>query len=154
MPAILTNPATIQREPLTSTIKAELYDLARANHAAAGHPGSFSPQWDTFAELEARGALCLLVARQDGVPVGYCVHAATHNHATGELQAMCLAIYLDPAHRALARSLVRQSERMAREAGCGAITFAVPHLSNAGAFFETVMGYECAELVMRKRLGE
>lgn len=143
--------ATVQREPLTSTVKAELYDLARANHAATGHPGPFAPQWETFAELDASGALCLLVARVDGVPVGYCVHAATIGHVTGEMCALCLAVYLDPAHRVLARPMVRAAETLAREAGCTSVTFAVPHMSRAGSFFEAI-GYECAELVMRKGL--
>lgn len=145
--------AAIQREPLTSTIKAELYGLARANHEATGHPGPFSPRWDTFAELEARGALCLLVARVDGVPVGYCVHVAMANHVTGERGSSCLAIYLQPAHCALARGLVREAERLAVEAGCVTISFGVPHLARTGAFFEAI-GYECAEVVMQKRFGD
>ena len=149
----LTNPVAIQREPLTGTIKAELFDLARANHAASGYPGPFAPQFRIFAELEKAGALCLIVARVDGVPVGYCVHAATINHVTGELHANCLAIYLEPEHLILARSLVREAERLAREAGCVAVTFAVPHLTRTGAFFEAI-GYECAEVVMCKRLGD
>ena len=141
----------IQRESLASLHNSTFFDLARANHKATGHPGPFAPQWDTFAQLEGDGALCLLVARHDGRPVGYCVHAAMTNHVTGELVAYCLAIYLDPAHRTLARALVREAERMAKLAGCVTITFSVPHMARTGAFFEAV-GYDCAEIVMRKTL--
>lgn len=146
-PAVL-----ISREPLAPDLVQELQPLILANHAATGCPEPADPQWPVFYQIAGEGALCLLVVRIDGRAVGYCAHAAIRNHGTGSLHAVCLAIYLDPAHRDLAKGLVREAERCAREAGCGAISFAVPHLSNAGAFFETVMGYECLELVMGKRL--
>lgn len=126
--------------------------MGKANHEATEHPGEYVPQWSILEQLEQSGALCVLVAVADGVAVGYCIHAAMRSHVTGELHATCLAIYLEPAYRGMAKALVREAERHAKEAGCAAILFSVPHLSTAGAFFETVCGYECRELVMEKRI--
>ena len=145
---------TISRELLTPVLAYELLPLIAANQAATGRDESARLQWSVFYELEAGGALCLLIARVDGVAVGYCAHAAIVSHSTGNLAAVCLGIYLDPAHRAMAKALVREAEAHASAAGCQTIEFAVPHLSNAGAFFETVMGYGCRELVMAKGLPE
>lgn len=145
---------TIARELITPDLVQELRPLIARNHEATERPGPLAPSWPMFYQLEADGALCLLVARIDGFAVGYCAHAAICNHGTGELHAVCLAIYLEPAHRDLAKALVREAEAAAKAAGCASIQFNVPHLSKAGAFFETVMGYQCMELVMGKRLAE
>lgn len=141
----------IDRETLTPQLAKQLRPLIEANHAATGRAEPVSPEWPAIYEAECHGALCLLVARVDGLAVGYCAHAAIRNHGTGLLNAVCLAIYLDPSHRSLARSLVARAEEYAKAAGCAAISFHVPHMSRAGAFFEAI-GYDCAELVMMRGL--
>lgn len=141
----------IAREVLTPDLARELRPLIAANHAATGKAGRPDPAWPAIYQVAGNGDLCLLVARVDGRPVGYCAHAAVINHGTSQLNAVCLAIYLDPAHRMLTRALVRQAEEAAKDAGCHAITFSVPHMSRSGSFFEAI-GYDCLELVMARQL--
>lgn len=144
---IATLPRTaITRQTLTQALLLELDPLIRANHAAAETGAPLAPDWWQLARM----GLWLWVVRVDGRAVGYCAHVVSRHPFAGEQWATCAAVYLDPAHRGLVRQMVRQIERdLAGQVAV--ITYSVPHLSRAGAFFEA-MGYPCAELVMQKRL--
>ena len=145
------SPVIIGREYFSPSLLTELRPLIFANHKASESQAPLDPQWDGFLALQDAGALCLIVARVNYVPVGYVAHAALINQSSGEIEAKCLAVYVEPQHRTLALRLVSASEEAAMAAGAKTIVYSVPHLSRAGAFFEAV-GYRCAELVMEKRL--
>jgi GNAT superfamily N-acetyltransferase len=134
------------REPLTPTLLAYLRPLIEANHAAAQVDGPLCPDYRLLETMNPD----VWVARDDGRPVGYVAHIISPHPHTQEVHATCLAVYLEPAHRMLARRLIRQVEEDL--AGrVAVIAYSVPHLSAAGAFFEAI-GYECRELVMARRL--
>ncbi len=142
---------TITREPLTPSVTAELRPLILANHDATGRDEPFAPEWPLLYDMAGKGSLCLLVARSNGSPVGYCAHAYVNNHGTGQPHAVCVAIYLLPRHRGKAQALVRMAEAEARTAGCTEITFHLPHESRAAPFLEH-LGYGRREVVMGRRL--
>ncbi len=143
----------IAREPLTPELLAELRPLILANHDATGRPSPLDPDWIGLADLERGDALCLIVARSaGGQAVGYVAHLMINHPLYRERWAQCVAVYLDPAHRALARALVSQAEEMAKGAGAAVVTYSVPRASRAAAFLHAI-GYPCMEQVMAKRVG-
>ena len=147
--AYVLSSTSIQQEPLTAELWHELRPLMLANHEAASIDAPFNGDFLLIQTLNPN----IWVVRVDGEPFGYCAHVVGSHPFTGEPWAVCLAIYLDPAHRGMAKRLITQIEQdLAGEVAV--INYSVPHLSNAGAFFETVMGYGCMELVMCKRLSQ
>ncbi len=138
----------ITREPLTIALFDELRPLIEANHKAANVDGPLDFQPWVLQGMQPQ----VWVVRDDGKAVGYCAHIIAPNPITAERWAVCLAIYVDPKHRALARALVKQIEHDVR-GDVVVVTYSVPHLSNAGAFLEVVCEYQCRELVMAKRIG-
>ncbi len=93
----------------------------------------------------------LWVVRAGGQAVGYCAHLIQPHPLFGERQALCVAIYLQPAHRGVARRLVAEIETALRAEGVAVIAYSVPHQGRAGAFFEAI-GYPCEEMVMARRI--
>lgn len=124
-----------------------LSQLMAENHAAAGID---APMCVDRERLEACNPL-LWMLWHEGESVGYCAHIVAPHLFTGEMTATCAAIYVRPDHRARVRKMLDHIEADLREAGAVVINYSVPHLSKAGVFFERI-GYEYAELVMRKRI--
>lgn len=137
----------IAREPLNDRLIAELGALIEANHHAASPLTTLQPDWGTIIKMRP----LLWVVRCDGVAVGYCAHLVQTHVFFGEKHAVCAAIYLSPEHRARVRGMIGQIERELTAEGVSSISYSVPHLSRAGAFFEAI-GYECAELIMVKKI--
>jgi GNAT superfamily N-acetyltransferase len=121
--------------------------LISENHDAAGID---APLHLNRAALE-RCNPSVWILWHEGAAVGYCAHIVGPHLFTGEQTATCAAIYVRPAHRDKVRKMLDDIEADLRAGGVVVINYSVPHLSKAGAFFEHV-GYECAELVMRKRI--
>lgn len=141
-------PTCICPEVLTVELIDRLRPLMEANHAAAGIDAPLNPDLWLIQGMQPR----VWVAWHEGQPVGYCAHIVSPHPLTQEMHATCLAIYLEPAHRAKARALVKRVEHDL--AGTVAvIAYNVPHWSKAGAFFEhKSMGYHPTEIVMSKRM--
>lgn len=139
--------SSITREPLTLALWAELQPLIHANHAATGSEAPLAVDSWTVQGM----APFLWLVRVDERPVGYCAHAVQAHPLYGEKWATCIALYVDPAHRMLVRSLIARVEADLAGERVACISYGVPHLSRAGAFFEAI-GYPCMELVMGKRL--
>ena len=142
----------IARERLTPELVRELRPLVIANHQAAEVAAPLDPQWSMLAHLDAGDAMAVVVARVEGAAVGYVAHLANRDQISGEVSAVCLAIYLDPAHRGMARGLLRVAEDLARAAGAAAISYNLPRDSSALPFF-ALQGYHPLEVVASKRLG-
>lgn len=124
-----------------------LHPLIEENHKAAGIDGPLCYNRDALEKCNP----VVWVLFLDDKPVGYCAHIVGPHLFTGEQTATCAAIYVRPAHRDKVRKMLDHIEEDLRAGGVVVINYSVPHLSKAGAFFERI-GYECAELVMRKRL--
>lgn len=149
MSTTLLSSAQIHQEATTTELLTELRPLMEENLQAVCPESSLVGTWMDSRFIPM--AVHLWIVRIDGEPVGYCGHIVAPHPFFGETWATCAAIYIRPAHRVLARRLIRQVEDdLAGQVAV--ISYSVPHLSNAGAFLETVMGYECRELVMGKRL--
>jgi GNAT superfamily N-acetyltransferase len=140
----------ISREHLTPDLLAELRPLVIANHAATGSEAPLDPQWEALAGLDAGDAMAVVVARIEGRAVGYVAHVMHRHQLYGERWATCVAVYLEPAHRGLARGLISEAERLAYEAGAHMVTYGVP--TNRPAAFLWHQGYTAVETVMGKRL--
>ena len=138
----------IVRSTLTLQTIDALRDLVKLNHDAAIPDQPLEPDWDALARIRP----WLWVAQEGAKAVGYCAHILTASHLfTGEKFSTCAAIYMLPAFRAYVPRMIAQIERELRQEGVQVINYSVPHMSRAGAFFE-VIGYECTELVMTKRV--
>lgn len=135
------------RETLSEEIIEDLCLLIEANHHAASPLTVLRPDWWTLVKMRP----LFWVVLCDGVTVGYCAHLVQTHVFFGEKQAVCAAVYLRPEHRARARGMIRQIERELTDEGVSSISYSVPHWSRAGAFFEAI-GYECAELIMVKKI--
>ena len=121
--------------------------LITENHAAAGIDAPLALNREALFHVNPS----VWVLWHDGQAVGYCAHVVGPHLYTGEMTATCAAIYVRPAHRGKVRGMLDHIEQDLRAAGVVVINYSVPHLSKAGAFFEYI-GFECAELVMRKRI--
>ncbi len=143
----ITHPNGPRIHPLDSHTWDILWDLIRENHEAAHIDANLMVDRQSLERCNPS----VWVLWHEGRAVGYCAHIIGPHLFTGEQTATCAAIYVRPAHRDKVRKMLDHIEEDLRSDGVTVINYSVPHLSKAGAFFERI-GYECAELVMRKRI--
>lgn len=141
----------ISREPLTPALVAELRSMMLANRDAVPGYAPLDPNWSELSRLDRGDAMAVVVARVDGLAVGYVAHIASRQHLTGEVWAMCAALFVDPCFGEMAWRMVRHSEDLARLAGAVVVAYNVPPDSPAARFLEA-MRYTTAEVVLQRRL--
>ncbi len=140
----------LAREPFTPALLAELKPLILANHEATGSDAPLNPDWLAIEHLNRGEAMALMVARYDDRAVGYCAQVMHTHQLYGERWAVCLAIYLVPAHRRSFQWLIDGMEDLARSGGASVLSYNLPSEMNFRAFER--MGYDRTEVVMTKRL--
>ena len=91
----------------------------------------FNINWSTIEALVQANILSLVVARVDGIAVGYFANLITEDFMTSQVEAKELAIYIDPAHRKtrLFHKMMKVTEEVLRERGIKTqyITFKAGH---------------------------
>ena len=141
---------SLQREPLTPALLAELKPLILRNHEATGSKAPLDPNWDLFDQYSKGEAMALVVCRDGERAVGYAAQVCHHHQLYGERWAVCVAIYLEPAYRRHFKALVAMMEWLATEAGAASISYNLPVGMNMIGFSR--LGYWAQEIVMSKRL--
>ncbi len=144
----------IYARELPCEILASLSDLPAAHGAEAG-AAPVTLDLDAYAVLDAAGALRIYTARSMGELAGYAtwIVSPTNLHHKGLRYAAMDAIYVVPAKRGLTGpNLLRYSERALRGEGVKEIVLNVP-LANDWTPLAERMGYERAEVQMRKHIG-
>lgn len=121
-----------------------------------------SPNWEMFGRLEKADLLVSVVARREGVPVGYAVYIIyPHMHHSDQLVADADLFFIDPRFRSgwIGVRLFQVAERLLREKGVDEIWNHVRlHVKpgrggrDVGGLFR-FLGYRPIETIYRKRIG-
>ena len=90
------------KEENTMEAAKEVIPLAAAHYNEVEDKASavpFNVNWSTIEALVQAGILSLVVARVDGVAVGYFANLITEDFMTSQVEAKELALYIDPKYR-------------------------------------------------------
>lgn len=90
------------REDNTMEAAREVIPLAATHYAEVEDKASVVPfkiNWATIEALVQANILSLVVARVDGVAVGYFANLITEDFMTSQVEAKELALYIDPKYR-------------------------------------------------------
>lgn len=122
------------REDNTVEAAREVIPLAAVHYEEVEDKAStipFNINWATIEALIAANILSLVVARVDGVAVGYFANLITEDFMTSQVEAKELAIYIDPKYRhgRLFLQLMKVTEDVLRSKGIKTqyITFKAGH---------------------------
>lgn len=122
------------KEENTVEAAREVIPLAARHYAEVEDKAStvpFNINWSTIEALIAADILSLVVARIDGVAVGYFANLITEDFMTSQIEAKELAIYIDPAYRKtrLFHKLMQVTEDVLKQRGIVTqyITFKAGH---------------------------
>lgn len=114
----------------------------------------FDVDWDTLTALLKAGIMSVLIARKNGVIVGYYMNLITRDLLSSTITAKELAIYVAPAHRngRLFITLVRETEQLLKSKGVTVqhITFVHGHNDK----LPLKLGFTPLEITYKKHLGE
>lgn len=79
----------------------------------------FNINWSTVEALIQAGILSLVVARVDGIVVGYFANLISEDFMTSQIEAKELALYIDPKYRhgRLFLKLMRVTEKVLKSKG-------------------------------------
>lgn len=122
------------REDNTIEAAKEVIPLAAVHYAEVEEKAPtvpFNINWMTIEALIQAGILSLVVARVDGVAVGYFANLITEDFMTSQIEAKELALYIDPKYRhgKLFIKLMKVTEDVLRSRGIKTqyITFKAGH---------------------------
>ena len=111
--------------------------------------------WDSYDVLAAQGVLHLLIARKDGVMIGYYwAIVRTHLHYVETLFAFTDILFIEKQHRRgmVGVNLFREMERTLKELGVQKIFAATKTKLDLGPIFKR-LGYTVHEVVYSKMIG-
>jgi len=105
----------------------ELLRLYGEECALAGLPAP-CPDYDTYAVMEQSGALRLIGARYAGALIGFCCLLAYRNPHYSQQLAVTESLFVAAPYRntGAGLALLREAERLAREAGALALFVSAP----------------------------
>ena len=113
-----------------------------------------NPAWDMYRSVEENGDLLLLVARDNGVLVGYAgfvIHPNPHysdfKYATQDV----FYVVEDKRGSRIAVKLVKESERLLKDMKVDVITHHAKFINTFAPFLEK-MGYHKTEVILAKRI--
>lgn len=122
------------KEENTMEAAKEVIPLAAAHYNEVEDKASavpFNVNWSTIEALVQAGILSLVVARVDGVAVGYFANLITEDFMTSQVEAKELALYIDPKYRhgRLFPKLMKATEEVLKDKGIRTqyITFKAGH---------------------------
>jgi GNAT superfamily N-acetyltransferase len=152
---------TIQQEEFTLEFYEEVYPLFEEHWeevAADKDEIALNPNWDTYLTLQQNGSLLVVTCRETNtnILVGYCFSLMfLHLHYQDTLCAENDLIFISPEHRKglLGVKLIRESEKLLKEAGCKAVQMRVKFVKDFGKIVER-LGYYPSETLYHKYIGE
>ena len=137
-------------------IKDEIQPLIVENwrDVQAGYPDSkLQPRYDFYYDLEDAGALLIIVARMDGILVGYAIVILTaHPHRSADLVGSIDTVYVLPEFRfaGSAARLLHFAETTLRDQGVYSLTMVAR--TKLVERWAGIIGYRQVETVWERRL--
>jgi ribosomal protein S18 acetylase RimI-like enzyme len=141
-----------------------LWHALRDHHAALPHlppkrppDASWAHRSNQYREWLAGPGHTLLIAERDARPIGYAVvairpsGAATWDVGTLEAELETLSVLTSERGAGVGRALVDEAQRIATEAGAGAIAVAVAHTNVDALRFYEREGFEAFYVLLLKR---
>ena len=116
---------------------------------------NLTPDWDAYQRMESWDKLVWLVARENGMIVGYAVFVLGYNlHYKDYLFAVEDVFYVvnDKRGNNIAYNLVKKSEKILKEMGVDVITHHAKFINKFAPFLER-LGYNKTEIMLSKRIG-
>ena len=113
-----------------------------------------NPDWEAYMRMEAWEKLVWLVAREDGIIVGYAVFVLGNNlHYKDYLFAVEDIFYVvnDKRGTRIAYNLIKKSEKILKEMGVHVITHHAKFTNRFAPFIER-LGYNKTEIMLSKRI--
>jgi hypothetical protein len=148
---------SIEREPFTDSLCAELLPLAEENWVRSeSYIGDLplDPDIAKYKSLEKMGMMDCLIARRAGAVVGYVIMFTSmsfHHRQARCTHGDIIFVKSDPGLEYLAGGLLRASERILIERGVNFVGWFV-HKDSKIERLLTSFGYTADEHVMEKRL--
>lgn len=148
----------IRPEALTDHLIDELTPILEAHRQELqSYPDMIlNPAWEIYKLMQDLGKTMFLVARDDGVIVGYCMYIISANmHYRDFVYAIEDVFYVVKDHRGskIAIKLIRTSEDLLSQRGVDVITHHAKFTNNFKPFLEK-LGYTANETMMMKRLSK
>lgn len=143
----------IRREVL-HRVAPEMRILTGAHWAETGEEGQqFCPDWDFYLQLEDQGILTTMVARDEGLLVGYAWAVLSYDAHESRKFASTDAYYLHPKYRR-GRNSLRLLEALEKEMHSQGATYTMigVHPRNDYSKLLHFMGYHPVEQYHRKEL--
>ena len=152
---------TIQREEFNRGLYDELTPLLNLHwEEIAANQGEMplNPQFEAYEGLQLAGLFVAMICRREDTEeiMGYAMFFCTpHLHYKDTLCAENDIIYLRPEYRKgfTGIRLIKESERVLKEIGCGVITMRVKLAMDFGKVLER-LGFTPSEVAYRKYVGE
>lgn len=146
----------IQEENSLQTLE-ECFELCQEHFYELGEGYDTKPfdvDWDTLKLLLSVNSLSILVARLDGVVVGYFMNILTKDFLTSTSIAKELAIYVDKKHRGgrLFMKMVGEVEQLLKEKGV--VTHYMTFVNGHNEKLPIKLGYVPIEITYKKCLGD
>lgn len=111
--------------------------------------------WSVYDTLYKQGRLACVVAKDDGVYIGYIIVLLNnHHHCSKETVGVVDAIYLSPEYRGqgVADDIIATAEEILIDSGAVMMTIGLRNREMADATVGK-LGYEPSEVIYSKRLG-
>lgn len=148
----------ISEEVVTDDLFDELALIMDDEAAEVNHPfGKPDANRELIKNMDASGAFKMIVARKDGVPVGYAV-LLLFSHFTHKLDLIASVelLYVDPEHRngkMIGLQMIKKAESIGKNNSAGIINItAMGKYSRAPLLFQR-MGYELNSTIYTKNIG-
>lgn len=142
-------------EILTDELVEEITPLLELHRVELqSHEMRLNPDWDVYKLMQEIGKLMWLIARDDGVIVGYSLFVISNNlHYKDYLYAIEDVFYVvgDRRGRTIGVGLVKKSEELLKARGVDVITHHAKFTNEFAPFLER-LGYEKVETMLAKRL--
>lgn len=149
---------TYMVEPLTDELIKEITPILETHREElqSYKDMKLNPDWHAYKILEVINKLMWLIAREEGVIVGYSLYVISNNlHYKDFLFAQEDVFYVvnDKRGSRIGINLIRKSEYLLKEMGVDVITHHAKFTNNFAPFLER-LGYHKTETMLAKRLSD
>lgn len=146
----------ISEENSMSTLE-ECFSLCQDHFYELGETHNFQPfnvDWATLETLLNANLLSILIARKEGVIVGYFMNVLNVDFMTSKLVAKELAIYVDKPHRGgrLFYRMVKETESLLKSKGV--VTQYITFVDGHNEKMPLKLGFTPVEITYKKELSD